>query len=49
MWKPAMTSYSQNYLAEVNQITARLDVAAIERTVELLLESAAVPAMLRMQ
>ncbi len=31
-----MTSYTQNYLAEVNRITAGLDVEAIERTVELL-------------
>lgn len=29
-------SYSQNYLAEVNRINAQLDVAAIERMVELL-------------
>ena len=33
-----MTSYTQKYLDEVNQITARLDVEAIERTVELLTE-----------
>lgn len=32
----AMPSYTQNYLDEVNQITARLDVDAIERLVELL-------------
>jgi D-sedoheptulose 7-phosphate isomerase len=31
-----MTSYIQNYLSEVNQITARLDVGAMERMVELL-------------
>lgn len=31
-----MSSYTQNYLAEVNQITARLDVDAIERMVGLL-------------
>src|SRR5437867_10878684 len=31
-----MTSYTQNYLAEVNRITAQLDVEVIERTVELL-------------
>jgi D-sedoheptulose 7-phosphate isomerase len=31
-----MTSYTQNYLAEVNRITARLDVEAIDRMVELL-------------
>jgi D-sedoheptulose 7-phosphate isomerase len=32
----AMSSYTQNYLAEVNRITAQLDVDAIERMVELL-------------
>lgn len=31
-----MSSYAQNYLAEVNQITAALDTDAIERIVELL-------------
>jgi len=31
-----MSSYTQDYLAEVNRITARLDVNAIERMVELL-------------
>jgi D-sedoheptulose 7-phosphate isomerase len=33
-----MSSYAQNYLAEVNQITAALDTDAIERIVELLAE-----------
>lgn len=32
----AMSSYTWNYLAEVNRITAQLDVDAIERLVELL-------------
>jgi D-sedoheptulose 7-phosphate isomerase len=32
----AMSSYTQNYLAEVNRITAQLDVDAIERMAELL-------------
>lgn len=32
----AMSSYAHNYLAEVNRITAQLDVDAIERMVELL-------------
>lgn len=31
-----MSSYAQNYLAEVNRITAKLDTDAIERIVELL-------------
>lgn len=31
-----MSSYTQNYLAEVNRITAQLDVEAIDRMVELL-------------
>src|SRR4029453_4442801 len=31
-----MSSYTENYLSEVNRITARLDVEAIERMVELL-------------
>ena len=33
-----MSSYAQNYLAEVNRITAKLDTDAIERIVELLAE-----------
>ena len=37
-FKIQMPTYTENYLAEVSQITARLDVQAIERIVDLLVK-----------
>ena len=37
-FKSQMPTYTENYLAEVGQITARLDVQAIERIVDLLVK-----------